>query len=652
MNHDVSELMMSSFSGNENDKFGKDKDARLPLLLPKVMEGRPIQSTSLLLCRLPPEILGDIMDLIADDKAALSALALVNSDCRQLARSCQFADVCFDYSPNSTLFLFQLMKEGITRLGHDDPSTTTRPPYIGPCIRRVAVKPRPKWVAHAHADLYDAIFGHAANDFSREHRNELSKKATDLYFATYRTPIQIAMKLAMPNLEALLWHDRLCLDGAFFRTVTNLPIRHLRLAGIHIGEICRLEPPATPLAVPLESLSLRVQLCSDERFHRSKPAADTDADADADADTWENRSLSPFIETLLRRCSTTLGRLTLSYVAFTGNRSLSFGHEDLFFPRLRYLDISGNMSDSDVRVWSSLFSAPLRHLCFSPENSPAFKQALSACQPLRDLETLVISYLNGQDTGTVQLIIDFISRHPHVRKLSIGRTPPQLLDSHLVPLLSGGRWSNLSSLSLIWSDPVIMVETQADATISAASLAAVGSIESLEQLCLSTGQQFGWRHQWLIDHDAVRLGLRGLTKLKRLALSRDTYVLPDGASGPRVERYYEDRRVTSAERNDALERPELGRVGDVEHLAEGEGNDDGPEVEVWERAHRNRMLREAEKYAAVFPHLEWIYCGQWVMGIRNKPTSEGIIRVAVPLAKERDSCWTFLNETFGMADYE
>ncbi|KAK4205979.1 hypothetical protein QBC37DRAFT_477062 [Rhypophila decipiens] len=506
MNHDISELMISSFSGNENDTFGKDKDARLPLLLPKVMEGRPIKSTSLL-CRLPPEILGDIMDLIAGDKSTLSALSLVNSDCRQLARSCQFADVCFDYSPNSRLLLLQLTKECITRLGHNDPSNTTRPPYIGPCIRRVVIKPRPEWVAHAHSDLYDAIFGDAASDLSPEQRNELSERATDQYIATFRTPVQIAMELAMPHLEALSWHDRLCLDGAFFRTVANLPIRYLSLTGVHIGDIYRLEPPVTPLVVPLESLSLRVRLCSNERAHRSKLAADPDADT-ADADTWRNRSLSPFIETLLRRCSTTLRRLTLSCEALTGDRSLSFGYEDIFFTRLRYLDISRIMSNPDVRVWTSLFSAPLRHLSVPFNDSLAFKQALSACQPLRDLETLVVPYLDGKGMGTTQPIVDFISRHPHVRKLSIGRSTPQLLDSHLIPLLSDGRWSSLSSLSLVWSEPIIAVETQPDtATISAASLDGVGSIESLEQLCLSAGQQFGWRHQWLIDHDAVRLPL-------------------------------------------------------------------------------------------------------------------------------------------------
>lgn len=253
---------------------------------------------------------------------------------------------------------------------------------------------------------------------------------------------------------------------------------------------------------------------------------------------------------------------------------------------------------------------------------------------------------------TTQTMIDFISRHTHVSKLYIGSSTPQILDSHILPLLSGGRWSNLRSLSLTWSEPGGRVEMK-PATIPEASLAAVGTIESLEQLCLSAGMQFGWRQQWLIDHDAVRHHLRGLAKLKRLALSRDTYVPPDHVSGPEVDMYYLDRWLSSAARSEALERPELGRVGDGEHMAGGEGHNDGledDESEIWERAHRNRMLREADVYAAVFPHLEWVYCGQWVMEIQKKTTSEGAIRVAMPLTKGRDSCRTFLKQTFGMRE--
>jgi hypothetical protein len=645
--HSLYDLMIPQLSGNENDEFGKNKDARLPLLLPKAMEGRPVRSTSPLFCRLPPEILGDIMDLLANDKATLSALALVNSDCRQLACSCQFADVCFDYSPSSRLLLLQLTKEGLTRFGRNHPSNTTRPPFIGSCIRRVVVKSCAEWVRLAHSDLSNAIWGDAANRLDPEHLQTLAKKETDQYIEHYQVPLQAVMKLAMPHLEAVFWHKPPCLDGAFLGTVTNLPIRHLSLASAQAREMDRLEPPLVPLVVPLESLSLSVHLCTNERFHGSE----TGTDSDADAESRKNRGLSTFIQTLLQRCSTTLRRLTLSYTTSMGERSLSFD-EDVSFPHLRYLDISGNICNPDARVWSSLFSAPLRHLSLPFVRSPAFKQVVSVCQPLRDLETLVISYLDGNDVEAVQSISRFISRHPHIRKLSIGDSTAHLMDSHLIPLLSDGRWSNLSSLSLVWNDSLVGLEPQPDmATISAHSLAVIGSIESLEQLSLSAGHQLGWYHQWLIDHNVVRSCLQGLARLERLALCRDTYALPDGASDFDAQRYYEDRRVTSAERNDALERPELDGGRDVENLAGGEGINDDPAADsakVWERAHRNRMLREAERYAAVFPHLEWIYCGQWLMRIQTQQTSKGIVRVAMPLSTERDSCETFLDKMFAM----
>jgi hypothetical protein len=45
---------------------------------------------------LPTDILVDMVDLLADVKPALASLALVNSDCGYLARSCQFAEIHFE----------------------------------------------------------------------------------------------------------------------------------------------------------------------------------------------------------------------------------------------------------------------------------------------------------------------------------------------------------------------------------------------------------------------------------------------------------------------------------------------------------------------------------------------------------------------------
>lgn len=51
------------------------------------MGGQPRASNSRFL-EVPRGILADIVDFLADDRAALATLALVNGVCRQLARVC------------------------------------------------------------------------------------------------------------------------------------------------------------------------------------------------------------------------------------------------------------------------------------------------------------------------------------------------------------------------------------------------------------------------------------------------------------------------------------------------------------------------------------------------------------------------------------
>lgn len=84
MDRDVSWPMTSTIGTLGSDEFGAETDTKRPLLLDSVMEGKPCISGSRLL-GIPAEILAIIVDFIADDKPTLAALALVNSDCRQLA---------------------------------------------------------------------------------------------------------------------------------------------------------------------------------------------------------------------------------------------------------------------------------------------------------------------------------------------------------------------------------------------------------------------------------------------------------------------------------------------------------------------------------------------------------------------------------------
>ncbi|KAH8690715.1 hypothetical protein BGW36DRAFT_432506 [Talaromyces proteolyticus] len=66
-----------------------------PLTFDLVMEGQPSSRHSRLL-NLPVEILSAILGYMEGDKAVLVVLAKINSDCRRLARSCQFHSVVFD----------------------------------------------------------------------------------------------------------------------------------------------------------------------------------------------------------------------------------------------------------------------------------------------------------------------------------------------------------------------------------------------------------------------------------------------------------------------------------------------------------------------------------------------------------------------------
>ncbi|KEZ39835.1 hypothetical protein SAPIO_CDS8762 [Scedosporium apiospermum] len=619
--HDLSVLVHAQSLCLETDTFGKVKYKRLPLLLPEVKEGRPVTSTSPLFS-LPLEILASIIDFIADDKPTLAKLAQVSRDCRQLAGSCQYADLCLDYSQTSWHLLHSLEREARIR---QSPgiilNNVVSPTFIGPCIRTLTVHSHPSKVAEFHQDFFDVLRARVPScHITPEQIIELGEKALEKYLTKYRAPLLAAIEYAMPNLEAVSWYDGVCLEEDFFRIVTNLSIRHLKLSTAHIGGAYLLRPPLTPVSVPLKSLYFDAELCQ-RGLHKAKQA----------------ESVSPLLASLLKRCRATLERLTIG--PMLAERLLSFGCEPMMFANLEYLDLSATIA-----------------LPIGTEDY--FKNAISTCQTLPNLETLVVpQFYRHPDLATSLEVVNFISRNSHAKKLSVGQASPELMSSLVVPLLTSGRWSNLTSLSLSWAGPGTDEATRPNiASIPVESLAVIGSLGALEQLSLSAGESRGWRHQWLIDHDAMRWALRGLPMLKRLAFSRDTYVAPGLEISTHLEAYYERYlhiELTPAQRELALDRLELGGINSsllttIRHRRRG-GPPEPDHPELWERYHRNRMLHEAEEYATVLPSLEWVYCGQWPISIKEeqKPPN-GAVRVALPLHYKRDSCWTVLKRMFGM----
>jgi hypothetical protein len=217
------------------DQYGKDRDKKRPLLLDAVMgsQERASRSSSRLL-QMPAEILAEIVNLLGDSKSALANLALVNSDCRQLARTSQFAEVTFDYSARSKGLFAHLVKEA---------GTPVTKPSISACVRRAT------FAAHPSRDFDDVLWAVDSPTFSEE--------GIQTYIGLRNT---LAHGIsAMPNLEALIWIYPLALDTAFFQLITHSKARHVKLSKTVVnGPPGSLEPPLVPLTWPIRSLDLEL----------------------------------------------------------------------------------------------------------------------------------------------------------------------------------------------------------------------------------------------------------------------------------------------------------------------------------------------------------------------------------------------------------
>lgn len=540
MDGDVSDLMMSPLSGNERDDFGKSPGQRGVLLLDRTMQ-RNRDSTSRLL-QLPTELLADIVELLADDHAALANLALVNTECRQLARTRQFCSIRFDYGDNCRSLLEHLLKE-VTERRHAGRSTSqidsnvARKPPISTCVRRVTVASSPVWVAAYHNELYQSIFGESARSISREERKALQTQAKNGYTA-YRDRLLVAIATALPNIESLAWHDRHEVNQGFFSMLRVTSLQHLKLSRV---------PVLTPLVLtgplwPLRSLHLNV--CTP--FRRSVDSGDEDVDP---------YELADFVDSVLRLCAPSLDYL---YLGSSGLPTF-MSREVLSFPRLRTYRKSWNARIASVTL-PAVLTASLTELELGECNTAQISKhmaVMEGCQPCERLETLVWSKVDGDN---VDATTSFLTKHKQIQKLYIERSAHKELEQYVVPLLSSGAFNSLTSLSLSW-EPVNNRVNQINQTIPPQvvkipieSLAAIGTMTTLRQLCLEAGEFAGWRCQWLVDHDALRTCLRTLQQLRKLALSRDSYQFKDYSQ---VESYYVDRLPFLSAEGRERERPAL-----------------------------------------------------------------------------------------------
>ncbi len=585
----VLRLLMPMLSGWSRDEYGKDAIPPLPLSFDRANEGRPPKTTATLF-QLPFEILGVITHHLHPQ--SLASLALVNTDCRQLARSRRFATVKLDYSFKSFCLLRTLLEEGQQRLDNDG---LTLSPSLGACIRRVQIATDPKWVTrHHNIDL--ATF----NDLEEAVREQRLEEGYKLFFGVYLPSIQHILQSTLPHVELLDWEDKIPVPRSFFQALTCSSIQHLKLFRISVDEEFEIDLPErlAHCGWPLRTLDLEVQ---------------------CDMHVKDKFSTSPLCASILRLCAPTLESLKWTGLgAIIGDKGIQSLHaeglEPPHFSQLHDLELGGILVDA-FTLGLLLFPEPqsrLKVLNVDTESDPVRAEFFESCGTVASLETFVWFTANIKDDHP----LSFLRSNCQLLGLSLpDEQSPKMLERELIPLLSHS-FRNLLSLDLSWDDVVI----------PESALKQIGTLESLQQLCLSAGAQFGWRHNWLISHGTMRRYLGSLQSLEKLAFRRDSYQVQQVP----VEEYYEERS------------PIIGADA-VEEERASDRSREAPE-DLWEQQHRQRILSQADEYARLLPKLQWLYFGQIPMGIIDSAKRQD--RKAVALTQERDDCWTLLHRIF------
>ncbi|XP_014550185.1 hypothetical protein COCVIDRAFT_116205, partial [Bipolaris victoriae FI3] len=188
-------LMMPFFSGTKDD-FSKETVEPFPLSFDRINEGQRF-SSSFLLSRLPVELVWHVIKLVDDED--LGRLALVNRDCRQLARSRQFATIRLDYSDRSIGILGVLINECKHRSEYHGKTSALS---IGACIWEIVVLADPRRITSRHKVELSDKFHALESDI----RNKRVNHACEAFFRDYITNISLVLSYTrtLPHLERLV----------------------------------------------------------------------------------------------------------------------------------------------------------------------------------------------------------------------------------------------------------------------------------------------------------------------------------------------------------------------------------------------------------------------------------------------------------------
>ncbi|ORY17776.1 hypothetical protein BCR34DRAFT_554808 [Clohesyomyces aquaticus] len=517
-----------------------------PLTFDRVMEGRPVTARESPLFRIPMEILAIITSYLVGNGRDLASLALVNSDCRQLARSCQFRTVKLDTSPRAQDILGVLQRETIERRRNRGHASS---PAISACIRRAIIN---------NDDYFDQVSVMKLQEMSRYNDTEeafdadeeksrqwkaqvdaLNHRLTEHFHPTAIFVISGLVHLETLELGEVEWNQGLLND------LVASTVRHL---SIEDSQLCGVVPAMNDDVVwPLETLDadFRFNFLDDRPRFGLNPS-----------NAWT---------ALLRMCSESLQGLRLSYHA--SNLDDEVVSVSLKFPQLRRLDITLARHLDQSTLSSLILTSPRLSKLSVNYGHPPTRELLDREGRIPSLVTLVLFHVPDNEYGAVAMNIPatsqlpFVKMNPQLKAFAIqGPGSPGFLERVLGILKP---FPQLRTLSMNWDG----------VDIPNSGLNALASLSKLEAIHLSVGRYLGGRQNWAIDHATIIKHLKPLKSLKQVAFTRDAYVYESEEGQPFLYDDYYDLRDYGGE------------------------------------SHRQAMHTEARKYVEAFPLLDLIHLG-------------------------------------------
>ncbi|KAH8153664.1 uncharacterized protein LAJ45_02477 [Morchella importuna] len=453
-----------------------------PLWFSQVCGG---SNTGASLLQLPSELLDHITELLSI--ADLASMALVNTACRQLARSRQFANIHLSYTtPEASGIRNVLADESAARM--ENPMISS--PTLGVCVRSLTV---------ASVILMDSFFVRwwKLEDLPSLFMPEVSReRAIELvannYFDVYVRNLSDALRYVLPNLEILRWEDKVCITPELMNAITASGVRELEMAGVFVDrEFVVDERPRWGL----RGLVMDIQ--------RAKGC--------------RNVNTAPLCMSILKAAAQTLEELEWVNGEVTRFDAAEFD-PPLRFPQLRSLVLQNTEIDSELLEALISENNPQLRLRILTVASSSASEYLSRRGHIDTLQVYhTLAPLSPSDAV-------FIGANSQLHKLTAPCASDSLVLGTLLPTLTDFR--HLTNLYLVWDSK----------TIDIRALESIGGVKSLTHLWLSAGTQSGNIHDWVAPHDAMVTAFCQLQKLRVLVFTRDTYEQPLAGEPP--EKYY------------------------------------------------------------------------------------------------------------------